>query len=198
MWFIVEVIGNFASDAEPALSEAERRLGEERLRRLLVGAPADRAWRRRGCVVLCRNRILSGEKEPPLSMEDTRPQERQETTQEGQGDDGEQRRRRSGRGCVDGGGGYYPASKVARVGGGEGEGGGEGGRGGGRGGSSTITTATAADGVVVAPAENRRGWVEMVGQEEDASSDRDFSSDVCFRLVELAEEEIFKEIVGFL
>ncbi|CAM9657926.1 unnamed protein product, partial [Hapterophycus canaliculatus] len=53
-----EVIGTYAAEEDTPLSEEERGEVEERLRRLLVGAPSDRAWRRRGWVVLCRNRVL--------------------------------------------------------------------------------------------------------------------------------------------
>lgn len=53
-----EVIGTYASEEDEPLSEGDRGEVEERLRRLLVGAPSDRAWRRRGWIVLCRNRVL--------------------------------------------------------------------------------------------------------------------------------------------
>ena len=169
----------YASEEEPALSEADRRQGEERLRRLLVGAPADRAWRRRGCMVLCRNRILTSGK-PKGTAEDMCLVER-EDAREGQED--EQQRRRW---CFDSAG-KCPAAKVARVS--EGDGGiDEGGLG--RSGSATI-----ADAAVAVPAQYRPDRVEVEDQED--RSDRDDFSGVCFRLVELAEE-IFREVVGFL
>lgn len=173
----VEVIGVYASDEEPALSEAERRQGEEGLRRLLVGAPADRAWRRRGCMVLCRNRILTSSGKPLDTDEDVCLDAEEREVQEGHEDEQQRRRERE---CTDGGGKYHPAAKVARVAGGEG------------GGSSTATPADA----VVDSTKNQLGRVEIGGQED--GSDRDCFADVCFRLVELAEEEIFREIVGFL
>lgn len=185
----VEVIGVYASDEEPALSEAERRQGEEGLRRLLVGAPADRAWRRRGCMVLCRNRILTSSGKPLDTDEDACLDAEEREAQEGHEDEQQRRRERE---CTDGGGKYHPAAKVARVAGGEGGGDGGGGGGGGGTGSSTATPADA----VVDSTKNQPGRVEIGGQED--GSDRDCFADVCFRLVELAEEEIFREIVGFL
>ena len=56
-----EIIGAYASDQEtPEITTPEElEEAEERLRKLLEDAPADRAWRRRGWVILCRNRLLA-------------------------------------------------------------------------------------------------------------------------------------------
>ena len=50
-----DVIGIYAADSDGS-TPRERAQRADRIRRLLRGAPADRAWRRRGFIVLCRHR----------------------------------------------------------------------------------------------------------------------------------------------
>ncbi|CAN0465873.1 unnamed protein product, partial [Scytosiphon promiscuus] len=59
-----EIIGAYASDQEtpeetPPATAEEQEETEDSLRQLLVDAPADRAWRRRGWVLLCRDRFIA-------------------------------------------------------------------------------------------------------------------------------------------
>lgn len=94
------------------MSEEERGEVEDRVRRLLVGAPSDRAWRRRGWVVLCRNRVL---------LRSTQQQQQKSATschtQGGGGakDDPMLNGGSSGSKSVGGNGGGHHAAKVPRT-----------------------------------------------------------------------------------
>lgn len=178
MLFAVEAIGTYASDEEPALSEQERRDAEERLRRLLVGAPADRAWRRRGMLVLCRNRAPSSENS--LDIKDACT-----------GEDEQQELHRLGGACSSISSGENDrAAKIPKVEQREG--------------STTTrvhTSSTLGDvGTIVGTASGttssptREGGVEI----RTHPSSTDPFPGVVFKVVGLAEEELFREIVGFL
>ncbi|CAM9144245.1 unnamed protein product [Ectocarpus fasciculatus] len=185
----VEFIGTYAPDE--ALSEEQREEREQRVRRMLERAPQDRAWRRRGLVVMCRSRSLRTE----ISTAGTR--------QQGPGHAEGTATRRSNAGRSDSHIGTIHAAKVPRTT--PAEGGPNamiaigtsdrqvlGGVDVGDGGQIVSTDATAA----------ATSSAIEVPMDDDGDAGRvEFRSDfvgACARLVELTEEGVFRVIVGFL
>ncbi|CAM9285786.1 unnamed protein product [Ectocarpus sp. 4 AP-2014] len=189
----LEVAGTYAPDE--AMSEEQREETEQRVRRLLVRAPQDRAWRRRGLVIMCRTRRLRTEKAQSMSTTGTLKQ--------GPGHGEDTATSRSSAGRSDSHIGAIHPAKMPRTTPAEGglnamitvaasnrrlPGGGDVGDGGHV--ASTDATVAASSSAIEVPMDddNDAGRVEF----------RPDFVGACARLVGLTEEGVFRVIVGFL
>lgn len=189
----VEVVGTYAPDE--ALSEGQREDTEQRVRRLLVRAPQDRAWRRRGLVVMCRTRRLRTEKAQSISTAGT--------LQQGPGHGKATATSRSSAGRSDSQIGTIHPAKKPRTTPAEG-------------GPNAMITVAASNRQVLggvdvgdgghvastdATAAARSSAIEVPMDDDGDAGRIEFRPDfvgACARLMGLTEEGVFRVIVGFL
>ena len=96
-----EIVGHHIEYAACPLKKED----VDRVRELLANAPADRAWRRRGFLVLCRARLLRSSRRGAGGSQSTTGLHAEQAPSRSSGGrpDGKERRQQHGEGCLEGG-----------------------------------------------------------------------------------------------